>query len=104
MIGLINHLLNDFVFTEVNKAKSFAEDEVHKLGDMFKGAIEVGIKNAVEASMPVVLKTGFYLVGGVFFLYGAARFIDTLTTYAGLGFMIVGVLGLIFGLLIATRK
>ena len=108
MMDLIGYLVKDFASTELNKAKSYAEDEAKKLGDMLKSSIEEGIHNAVTNTMPLIMKTGFYLVGGAFFLYGLAKFIDTyvelFTAFEGVGFMVVGVVGLITALLIGSRK
>lgn len=104
MIDLVSYLVKDFALGGLDKLKHQAEDQVKKLGDMMKQSIEEGVHNAVASVMPLVMKTGLYLIGGAFFLYGLARIIDTLTQYEGLGFMIVGCVGLIVALMIKGKK
>ena len=108
MMDLIGYLVKDFALTGISKAKGYAEDEAKKIGDMLKFSIEEGVHNAVTNVMPLIMKTGFYLIGGAFFLYGLAKFIDTyvevFTTFEGVGFMIVGVVGLLAAIIIGSKK
>lgn len=104
MMNLINYLVKDFAMKELDKARDYAETEARKLGDILKGSIEEGVHNAAAATMPLLMKTGLYLIGGAFFLYGFAKIIDSFTTYPGLGFMVVGCIALIVALLIGKRR
>jgi len=95
MMNLIKYLVSEFATLEVNKYKGIVEDETEKLGDMLRFSIETGMENALNKAVPAMMSAGFTLIGFLFLALGVAGVIDTYVDYEGVGYIVVGVLGLL---------
>jgi len=103
-MDLVSYIVKTATETGIEHVKKNANDEVEKVSKTIKVSVTEGITNAIELSMPLVKKNGFYLIGSAFLLFGVARLIDTISKYDGTGFVVVGILTLLIGLVIRERR
>lgn len=103
-VGFLSYIVKTATNAGVENVRGRAQTEVKKAGEVLRTSVEEGITNAVSLSMPIVRKNGYFLIGGAFLLFGIARLIDVIVKYDGTGFVVVGIISLLIGLLINTNK
>ena len=100
MLNLVKYLVSEFASLEVNKYKGMVEDETEKIGDILRCSIETGMENAINKAVPAMMSTGFVLIGFLFLAIGVAGVIDTFVAFEGVGYVVVGILGLLAALIV----
>ncbi|MFH2106166.1 MAG: hypothetical protein ABII22_02820 [Candidatus Micrarchaeota archaeon] len=105
MFDLISHLMDSFHGGEFGKLKMFAMGEVGKVGDTLRHTLEAAIVGAMTKIVPLLISAFLMLLGLIFLSFGAAKYLDYLLyPHSGLGYLVVGLIVVFFGLLIYSKN
>jgi len=103
VMDLVSYVVKTAAESGIEHMKKEATHKVEEISKTIKTSVSEGIVSAMEISIPMIKKNAFYLVGSAFLLFGMAELIDVIVRYKGVGFIAVGILSLVIGLLVKGK-